>query len=131
MQAIRVEAFGGPEVLRLQAVPDPEPAAGEVLIRVKAAGVNPAETYIRSGQYAKLPELPYTPGRDAAGTVAAVGAGVDAFQPGDHVYTAGTVTGAYAEFTVADSTSVHPLPDNASFEQGAALGIPYATAYRA
>ncbi|HEX7323747.1 MAG TPA: NADPH:quinone reductase [Rhodanobacteraceae bacterium] len=131
MRAIRVEAFGGPDVLALQNVPDPVPAAGQVLINVQAAGVNPVETVIRSGRYARLPELPYTPGTDAAGTVAAVGVGVEAFKAGNRVYVAGTLTGAYAERTLADAACVHALPAGASFAQGAALGIPYATAYRA
>ncbi len=131
MKAISVEEFGGPEVLKLQTIADPVPAAGQVLVRVHAAGINPVETYIRSGQYAALPELPFTPGNDAAGVVEAVGAGVETLRPGDRVYTAGTVSGAYAELTVADAARVHPLPDNASFQQGAALGVPYATAYRA
>ncbi len=74
MQAIRVRAFGGPEVLRLEEVDDPRPGAGEVVVRLRAAGVNPVETYVRSGGYARLPALPYIPGSDGAGEVVAVGA---------------------------------------------------------
>src|SRR5699024_6445211 len=131
MKAIRVQQFGGPEVLQMQTVADPEPGAGQVLVRVRAAGINPVETYVRTGQYGALPGLPYTPGSDAAGVVEAVGAGVERFRAGDRVYTAGTLTGAYAELTLADAAKVHSLPERAGFAQGAALGIPYATAYRA
>lgn len=131
MKAIRVTAFGDPEVLQLDTVPDPAPAAGQVLVRVRAAGVNPFETYIRAGNYAQLPELPYTPGRDGAGTVQAVGAGVTHVQPGDRVYLTDSSTGTYAELALADAADVHPLPDRASFAQGAALGVPCSTAWRA
>lgn len=131
MRAIRVSAFGGPEVLKLQDVPDPAPGAGEVLVTVKAVGVNPVETYVRSGLYPRKPELPYTPGSDAAGVVASVGSGVSELKPGDRVYLHGTRTGAYAEKAVSDPTRCFPLPVALSFEQGAALGVPYATAHRA
>ncbi len=130
MKAIRVSSFGGPEVLKVETVPDPRPASGEVLIRVKAAGVNPYDTYIRAGTYASKPDLPYTPGSDAAGTVEAVGAGV-ALKKGDRVYTSGTLTGAYAELSLCKRAQVHPLPDKVSFAQGAGLWVPYGTAYRA
>ena len=131
MKAIRVHAFGGPEVLKLEDVPTPRPAAGQVLIRVKAAGVNPYDTYMRNGTYAIKPPLPYTPGSDAAGTIEAVGDGVTRFKPGDRVYTANTLTGAYAEDTVALESQVNPLPDRATFPQGAGLWVPYGTAYHA
>lgn len=129
MKAIRVDQFGGPEVLGLQDVPDPVPAAGQVLVRIYAAGINPVETYIRSGHYAALPELPWTPGNDGAGVVEAVGADVDHIHPGERVYLAGSVSGTYAELAVAEAGQAHLLPDSVSFSQGAALGIPYATAY--
>jgi len=131
MKAIRVQQFGGPEVLKIEEVPVPEPGAGQVLVRVKAVGVNPVETYIRSGGYATLPPLPYTPGRDAAGVVEAAGAGVQDVRVGDRVFTSDSVTGSYAEYTVCDAADVHPLPENISFAQGAALNIRYGTAYRA
>lgn len=131
MQAIRVQQFGGPEVLRLADVADPVAGPGQVLVRVRAAGVNPVETYVRAGKYAALPALPYTPGTDAAGIVEAVGEGVTQFNAGDRVYVAGTVTGSYAELTLAEVARVHALPDSASFAQGAALGVPCATAWRA
>src|SRR5579885_2649251 len=125
MKAIRVSEFGGPEVLRLQEVPDPKPDSGQVLVRVKAAGVNPVDTYIRAGAYARKPNLPYTPGTDAAGIVEAVGPNVKRFKTGDRVYTSGTITGSYAELALCDEARVHPLPANTSFAQGAALGVPY------
>jgi NADPH2:quinone reductase len=131
MRAIRVSEFGGPEVLKVQDVPDPKPDSGQVLVRVKAAGVNPVDTYIRAGAYARKPNLPYTPGTDAGGIVEAVGANVKRFKPGDRVYTNGSSTGVSAELALADESRVHPLPSKISFAQGAALGVPYGTAYRA
>ena len=131
MKAIRVNEFGGPEVLKLEDVPNLQAGPGQVLIRVKAAGVNPYDTYMRQGTYAVKPPLPYTPGSDAAGTVEAVGEGVEGFAPGDRVYTGGTLTGAYADQTLAEVWQVHPLPAKISFAQGAGVNVPYATAYRA
>ena len=131
MKAIRVEEFGGPSVLRLAEIPAPEPGAGEVCVRLHAAGINPVETYIRSGQYAALPSLPYTPGLDGAGTVDALGAGVSSLSIGDRVYVSGTSTGTYAEQCVAPAGNVRRLPAVTRFDQGAALGVPYTTAWRA
>jgi NADPH2:quinone reductase len=91
--------------------------------------VNPVETYIRTGTYASKPNLPYTPGTDCAGVVKALGENVKAFKVGDRVYTQGSITGTYASQTVCDVASVHPLPKQATFQQGAAVGVPYATAY--
>src|SRR6266496_146350 len=131
MKAIRVHEFGGPEVLRLEEVPTPRPGPGEVLVRIHAIGVNPVETYIRAGTYARLPALPYTPGNDGAGVVEEIGSDVNEFKPGDRVYTGGSLAGStYAEFTLCKTAQVHPLPENVSFAQGAAMGTPYATAYR-
>src|SRR6478672_2729245 len=100
MKAIRVQQPGGPEVLKLEEMPDPKPGPGQVLIKVHAVGVNPVETYIRAGTYG-WKTFPYTPGADSAGVVESVGDGVKKVKPGDRVYTAGTVTGAYAAKTVA------------------------------
>ncbi len=130
MKAIRVHEFGGPEVLRVEEVPTPEPGRGQVLVRMKAIGVNPVETYIRAGTYAMKPALPYTPGNDGAGVVEQVGADINEFKPGDRVYTAGSLSGTYAGFALCKTGQVHQLPPNASFAQGAAMGTPYATAYR-
>ncbi len=133
MKAIVVREFGGPEVLKLEEMPEPSPGAGQVLIDVRAVGVNPVDTYMRAGTYAIKPPLPYVPGLDLSGVVKAVGGGVTECKPGDRVYTFGTArgSGGSAERAVCDAAQVHPLPDNASFAQGAALGVPYATAWRA
>jgi NADPH2:quinone reductase len=131
MKAIRVNQFGGPEVLKLEEVPTPKPDAGQVLVRVHAAGVNPYDTYMRAGTYAIKPHLPYTPGSDAAGTIEAIGSDVKKVKPGDRVYTAQTLTGAYAEYALALEDQVHRLPQNISFEQGAGVWVPYGTAYHA
>jgi NADPH2:quinone reductase len=131
MKAIRVSEFGGPEVLKLQDVPDPKPDSGQVLVRVKAAGVNPVDTYIRAGAYARKPNLPYTPGSDAAGIVETVGPNVKQFKPGDRVYTNGSITGVLAELALCEEFRVHHLSAKLSFAQGAALGVPYGTAFRA
>ncbi len=131
MKAIRVHEFGGPEQLKLEQVADLKPGPGQVAVRIRAVGVNPVETYIRTGTYAIKPNLPYTPGQDGAGEVAAVGDGVAKFKSGDRVYTAGSVSGTYAEQAICTEAQVHPLPRSVSFAQGAAMGVPYATAYRA
>ena len=131
MKAIQVHEFGGPEVLKLDEIPTPQPAAGQILVRVHAAGVNPYDTYMRNGSYAIKPPLPYTPGSDAAGTVEAVGSGVAKLKPGDRVYVAKTVTGAYAEYAIALESQVHRLPEKTSFSQGAGVWVPYGTAYHA
>jgi NADPH2:quinone reductase len=130
MKAIRVHRFGEPEVLQLEEVSDPRPGPGQVVVRVKAVGVNPVDTYIRAGTHTK-PPVPYTPGFDGAGLVDAVGEGVKRVKPGDRVYIAGSITGTYAELSLCDAAQVHPLPAPISFAQGAAMNIPYATAYRA
>jgi NADPH:quinone reductase len=136
MKAIRVHEFGGPDVLKLEDIADPTAGPGEVVVRVRAAGVNPVDAYIHTGTYARKPSLPYTPGQDGAGEVESVGDGVTAFKPGDRVYIAGvgnTVAGAgtYAERALTIPSQLHHLPALASFAQGAALGVPYCTAYTA
>jgi NADPH2:quinone reductase len=131
MKAIQVHQFGGPEVLALHEVPTPRPGPAEVLVRVRAAGVNPYDTYMRNGTYPIKPTLPYTPGSDAAGTVEMVGQGITRVKPGDRVYTATTISGAYAEYALALESQVHPLPEKISFTQGAGLWVPYGTAYTA
>ncbi len=131
MQAIYMHQFGDPEVLTLAEGPSPTPGPKELRIAVEAAGVNPVDTYIRAGSYPIQPPLPCTPGLDGAGIVEAVGADVTEFKPADRVYCAGSVTGTYAEQAVCHVGQVHPLPDTISFAQGAAVGIPYATAFRA
>jgi NADPH:quinone reductase len=131
MKAVRVHEFGGPEVLRLEEVAEPQASAGRVVVRVRAVGVNPVDTYIRAGAHAVRPQTPYTPGLDAAGTVESVGEGVERFGAGERVYVAGSLTGTYAELCVCEESQVHRLPEQISFAQGAGVNTPYATAYRA
>ena len=135
MKAIRVHETGGPDVMRLEAVPDPAPGPGQVVVRIHAAGVNPVDTYIRSASQGRQPTLPYTPGSDGAGVVTALGAGVSGVAIGGRVYLSGTASGAYAgtyaEQTLCLPEHLHPLPDDVSFAQGAAVNVPYATAFRA
>jgi NADPH2:quinone reductase len=131
MKAIVVHQFGEPEELKLEEIPTPKPAAGQVLVRIHGAGVNPYDTYMRAGTYAVKPPLPYTPGSDGAGVIEAVGEGVKKVKPGDRVYTAKTLTGAYAEYALALEEQVHPLPQKISFGQGAGVWVPYGTAYHA
>ncbi len=130
MKAIRVHQFGDPDVLKLEEVPTPVVGPGQVLVKVHAIGVNPVETYQRSGTNLAI-KLPWTPGMDAAGVIEAVGPGVAGVNVGDRVYTSDTLTGSYAEFALCERASIHPLPANLTFQQGAAINIPYATAYRA
>jgi NADPH2:quinone reductase len=116
--------------LSFEQLPDPQPGPNQVLIRVRAIGVNPVETYLRSGSNPAL-ALPYTPGTDVAGEVLAVGDAVRGWPPGARVYSSGTVTGAYAGMALCEAADVHRLPERISFAQGAAVNIPGATAWRA
>ena len=131
MKAIRVQEFGAPDVMKIEEVAKPVPAAGQVLVRVHAAGVNPYEAAQRAGTYAVKPSLPYTPGSDAAGVVDAVGPSVTEVKVGDRVYTAKTVSGTYAEYTLALESQVYRLPERISYAQGAAVWVPCGTAYHA
>jgi NADPH:quinone reductase len=131
MKAILVRQFGGPEVMKLEEVPTPKPATGQVLVKIHAAGVNPADTYARTGNYAVLPPLPYTPGTDGAGVIDSVGDGVKKVKTGDRVYVAKSISGTYAEYALALESQVYRLPENISFAQGAGVFIPYGTAYHA
>lgn len=131
MKAVCVQQFGGPEVMQLKEVDDLQPTDNQVLINVKAAGVNPVDTYIRAGVYSVSPQLPYTPGLDAAGVVLAVGPRVKHRKVGERVYCFGSDSGCYAEQLLAQEPQCYPLPDNTSFSAGAALGVPYSTAYYA
>lgn len=131
MKAIRVHEFGAPDVLQLEEIPTPKPAAGQVLVRIHGVGVNPYDTYQRAGTYAVKPALPYTPGSDAAGVIEAVGEAITKVKVGDRVYTAQTLTGAYAEYALALESQVHLLPEKISFAQGAGVWVPCGTAYHA
>lgn len=130
MKAIRVHSLGEPEVMQLQEVAEPQPGPGQVLVQVKAVGVNPVDTYIRARLFGDRP-LPYTPGMDAAGIVEKIGEGVRSVAVGDRVYTAESISGTYAQKVLCYESQVHPLPEQVSCAQGAAVPIPYATAYRA
>jgi len=131
MKAIVVREFGEPDVMKLEEISSPEPSGSQVLVQIKAAGVNPVDTYLRTGIHAHAPKLPYTPGKDAAGVVESIGPETSKFKVGDRVYTAGSITGTYAEFALCREEDLGPLPDNVSFEQGAGIWTPYATSYRA
>src|SRR5436190_7564446 len=130
MRAIVVREFGHPDVMHVEDVPTLTPSPSQVLVRIRAAGVNPVDTYIRAGTYALKPPLPYTPGNDGAGEVEAIGAEVKGFKPGDRVYIANDNTGSprtglYADHALCAATQLHRLPDRVSFSQGAAIGVPY------
>ncbi len=135
MKAIRAHSFGGPEVLQLDEIDDPVAGPGEVVVDVRAAGINPADTYMRNGVYAIVPDLPYIPGGDAGGVVSAVGAGVEGFAVGDRVAvataTSQDLTGCYAEKVKRPAAEVVPVPDGVSFAQATAIGVSYATAHYA
>jgi NADPH2:quinone reductase len=131
MKAIRVSQFGGSEVMKLEETADLIPSPTQVLVTVKAIGVNPVEAYIRSGAYPMKPNFPYTPGGDGAGIVQSVGTQVTRFKTGDRIYITNALTGSYAEQALAEEIFVHPLPLHNIFAQGAAMGVPYGTAHRA
>jgi NADPH:quinone reductase len=135
MKAIVIKQFGGPEVLTLDEVPDPVAGAGQVVVRLHAAGVNPVDAYVRTGTYALKPDLPYTPGMDGAGVIESIGKDVIDLKVGDRVWISATANGrlqgAYAEKALCDAKNVHPLPEDLTFAQGAAVNVAYVTAYRA
>ena len=131
MKAIVVQEYGEPEVMKVEEVDTPQPTGTQVLVKIEAAGINPVDTYLRSGIHAHAPKLPYTPGKDGAGTVEAVGDGVSKFKVDDRVYSAGSISGTYAEFALCDDSHLGTLPENVTFEQGAGVWTPYATSYRA
>src|SRR2546430_13948793 len=134
MKAIRAHQFGPSYVLQLDEVPTPKPGTGEVLVQIKASGVNPADTYVRSGSYALLPTPPYVPGGEGAGVIVELGSGVRGWKAGDRVYVTGTINGPLqgtcAELAVCGASQIQPLSERNSFAQGAAVHVAYATAYR-
>lgn len=130
MKAIVVREYGEPDVLKIEETSDLEPGKNQVLVKIKAAGINPVDTYIRQGTHASSPPLPFTPGKDAAGIVEAVGENIQKVKSGERVYLADSVTGTYAEYTLCEENQIWSLPDNATFEQGAGIFVPYATSYR-
>ncbi len=128
MKAIVVEEFGDPEVMRYADVERPAPGEGEVLISVRAAGVNYADAMRRRNQYLVHQELPFTPGSEVAGTVAEVGAGLEETSIGDRVV-ALVEAGGYAEYAVAPARALIPLPEGLGFDEAAAIPLQGLTAY--
>lgn len=128
MKIIRVHQFGDPSVLRLETGDAPKPGASQVLVRVRAIGVNPVDTYIRAGNYGPQP-FPYTPGYDAAGEIEQIGSDVRGHAVGDRVMVYRPAEGTYREFIACETRHVFALPRALSFEQGAGLGVPYFTAH--
>lgn len=131
MKAIVVNEFGGPEVLKLEEIDTPKPDAGQLLVRIYAAGVNPADTLMRSGNYVIKPKLPFTPGSDGAGVIDSIGEGVTKFKTGDRVYVARSISGTYAEYALTLESQVYSLPEHVSFSQGAGVWVPCGTAFHA
>ncbi len=129
MKGILVSEYGPPEVMQYLDLPTPEPDDSQLLIRVHAIGINPVETYQREGSQGYTPELPFIPGRNASGVITAIGKQVQGFTIGERVFCSSTITGAYAECALCRPDQTHPLPDQLSFSQGAALGTTYVTAY--
>ena len=127
MKAMRAHKFGGPEELCFEDAPEPQVQAGQVKIRVRAAGINPADLVRLAGRFPGL-ALPYIPGTDVCGEVEEAGAGV-ALKKGDKVF--GRAPGGYAEKTCMPASEAMPLPGNLSFAEGAAIPIPFFTAYHA
>ncbi|MBV8773121.1 MAG: NADPH:quinone reductase [Deltaproteobacteria bacterium] len=129
MKAMRAHQFGGADQLRLEEAPEPQLQPGQVMIRVRAAGINPADLVRLSGRLGSLP-LPYIPGTDVCGEVERLGAGVSSLKPGQRVF-GRALTGGYAERACLAAEEAIPLPANLSFEEGAAIPIPFYTAYHA
>jgi NADPH2:quinone reductase len=129
MRTIIVRSFGGPEVMRVEETTIPVPGPEQVLVRLHAAGVNPVDTYIRSGNYGRLPTLPYTPGMDGAGVV--VASKSPSVRVDDRVYVGRSLTGTYAQYALCHASHVHALPAALTFDQGAGVHVPYWTAMRA
>jgi len=129
MQAIQVHEYGGPEVLALEQAPRPELNADQVLIRLKAAGVNPADWKIRGGLYKQFMPVnfPWIPGIEGSGIIEAVGANVTTLKKGDEVY--GIVNGGYAEYALAAANDVHPKPAELTFEDAASIPMGFLTAW--
>lgn len=129
MKAMRAVQFGGPENLRFEDAPEPELRDKHVLIRVKATGINPADLVRMSGRYPQRLPLPYIPGTDVAGEVEAVASGVTHVHRGDRVFGRSINGGGYAEKACLPAHETIPLPDNLSFAEGAAIPVPFYTAY--
>jgi NADPH2:quinone reductase len=130
MKAMLSKRAGGPETLELEELPDPTPAAGEVLIAVKACGVNYPDSLIIEDRYQFKPPRPFAPGGEVAGLVEAVGAGVTAVKPGDRVI-GSLIWGGMAERVTLPTTRCTPMPDNMPFDEASALVLTYGTSIHA
>ena len=130
MRAVVCKAWGPPDSLVVEDVADLFPAAGQVVVDVKAAGVNFPDVLTVQGKYQVRPELPFTPGNEFAGIVRAVGDGVTAFQPGARVI-GFTRTGAFAEQAVAPAEALMPMPPGMDFDVAAAITLTYGTSHHA
>jgi len=130
-KAVRVPKAGPSSIMNVETLPALSfPDKGQILVQVHCIGINPVETYIRSGNYATIPSYPYTPGGCCSGIVVSVGKDVTKFKTGDRIYSARTISGAYAENALIDESYAWHLPNSISFAEGAALGVPFHTAYR-
>src|SRR5262249_7610504 len=130
MKAVVVHQFGGPEVLKYEDASRPQPKETEILVRVIAAGVNPVDTYVRSGNFGPAATLPLIPGRDISGIVEELGPGATKFKKGEAIY--GNVrNGGYAEFAVAAEKDVELKPASLDFVQAAAVPVAARTAWYA
>lgn len=128
MRSYRVHEHGAPDTMRIDDLPDLVPGPGEIAVDVKAAGINYPDVLVIGGLYQILPERPFTPGKDFAGIVRAVGAGVTGFAPGDRIMSQ-VEYGAYAEQAITTPAQSFKLPDGLGFEAAAAMGLVYQTAY--
>ncbi|KAI1706047.1 zinc-binding dehydrogenase domain-containing protein [Ditylenchus destructor] len=132
MRAAVVRQFGAAENILVESgVPIPTVDDKQILVQVHSAGVNPVDTYIRSGTYAALPSLPYTPGREGAGIISKVGTNVKNLKVGDRVWFNQPITGSTAQFALTNAELTYPLSERLSFSQAATLGIAFMTAYKA
>ena len=131
MKAVQIQDYGPVSDLAVVEAPKPVIKAGQLLVQIGAAGINPVDTYIRSGTNNYQANFPHTPGNDGAGTVVEVADDVTEFKVGDRIYFSRCLSGSSAEFASCLAEKAFPLPDNISFEQGACLGVPYTTAHRA
>lgn len=132
MKAVVVEQYGPAESMRVLEKELPVPVGNQVLVKVHCAGVNPVDTYHRSGTNGYTPATPFTPGLDGSGEVIALGEKVSRYALGDRVYLAPLrIIGSYSDHCLAEKDEIYPLPDSLSFEEGAGLYVPYFTAYTA
>ena len=133
MNAVQVHKYGGPEVLEYSTnVPRPKPGPDDVLVRIKAVGVNQVDVLLSSGKFVVQPPLPYIPGMEFAGVVEEIGSNVTTLKVGQRVYGGDLLRmGSYAQYIAVRQNCVHPLHDNLTFSQGASMFVPYFTAYRA